>query len=109
MNDEQFSERYAPAELIIAKFNELKDSALGKYFFLYFLHLMGYLTYKEENGESFFTDAQNTFIVPFPVIDSEAKYKELERVHRNLEKFFEFLKKQGPPAESYSLNLLENI
>ena len=76
MNEEKFSENSLPAELIAAKFIELKDSAISKYFFLYFLNLMGYLTYKEENGEAVFADDNNTFKVPMPIIDSEEKYKE---------------------------------
>jgi hypothetical protein len=111
MNEKQYNEGPAPADIITAKFDEFKDSSLGKYFFLYFLHLLGHLSYREENGESVFSDKQNTVKVPVPVIDSEAKYKELENINNDLEKFFEFLKQQAasPATESYSLNLLDDI
>src|SRR5688572_18325571 len=99
MNEEKFEEKNSPAELIQAKYLEIKDNAYGKYFFLYFLHLMGYLTYVEENSISIFSDKNNTFKVPLPLIDSEAQYQELEKVHQTLENFFEFLKKQGPEEE----------
>jgi hypothetical protein len=109
MNEQPLKQNYSPAELIQAKFLELKDFSSGKYFFLYFLHLMGYLTYEEANGESVFSDNKNTFKVPLPMIDSEAQYRELEKVHLSLENFFEFLKNQEPSAESFELKLLENF
>jgi hypothetical protein len=81
-------------DVLQAKYLELKDSLIGKYFFLYFLHLMEYLEYKEENGNSVFFDSENTFVVPLPFIDSHEKYLELERINRNLEKFSILLKKR---------------
>lgn len=81
-------------DVLQAKYLELKDSSIGKYFFLYFLHLMEYLEYKEENGNSVFFDSENTFVAPLPFIDSHEKYLELERINRNLEKFSILLKKR---------------
>lgn len=81
-------------DVLQAKYLELKDSSIGKYFFLYFLHLMEYLEYKEENGNSVFFDSENTFIVPLPSIDSSEKFSELERINKNLEKFSILLKKR---------------
>jgi hypothetical protein len=102
-------DNFSAASLLEAKYRELKDSPFSKYFFLYFLHLLGHFNYSEENGESVFTAESKTLRVPLPVIDSAEKYKEMENIHNNLASFFEFLKQQGEPVEAFQLNLLENI
>jgi hypothetical protein len=112
MNEEKQSKNSSPAELIEAKFRELKYSQFSKYFFLYFIHLLGHLNYNEENGQAVFSDKKSKFIVPLPVIDSEEQFNELERIHKKLEMFYVHLKTLEPedhPEEIMKLNLLENI
>ncbi len=107
MSEANYFEEYSPIELIKIKFIELKDSPIGKYFFLYFLHLNGSLTYKEENNQCVYSNGEDVFIVPLPVIDSEEKYRELERVHKNLEKFSVYLKNKVENFDKFEIKLLD--
>ncbi|MFN8575480.1 MAG: hypothetical protein U0354_01360 [Candidatus Sericytochromatia bacterium] len=107
MTEINYNEDFDPIELIKLKFIELKDSQIGKYFFLYFLHLAGVLDYKEKDGDCTFSNSDNIFNVSLPVVDSEETYRELERVHKNLEKFFSYLKSQVEKLESLKINLLD--
>ena len=110
MIDESTSvNQYSPSELIKHKFMELKDNPMSKYFFLYFLHLMDLLDYQETSGQCIYSRGETIFEVPLPVIDSREKYLELESLHKNLEKFFNFLKKQNVDSEVMDFNLLEDI
>lgn len=107
MSEQISLEEYNPIELIKIKFLELKDSPIGKYFFLYFLHLNGILTYKEEKDQCVYSKGETIFIVPLPIIDTAEKYRELERVHRNLEKFFVYLKARVQDFEKLEIQLLD--
>ena len=107
MNDANYLDEYDPVELIKIKFIELKDSPIGKYFFLYFLHLSGMLNYKEDQDQCTYSKDDTIFTVPLPVIDSEEKYIELQRVHKNLEKFFTFLKTKIEDFETIEIQLID--
>lgn len=108
MNSEiEYTENFDHIELIKLKYLELKDSMIGKYFFLYFLHLNGILDYKEQNSQCIFSNKDTTFEVPLPIIDSDEKYRELERVHKNLEKFSLFLKSKAHEFKNLEINLID--
>lgn len=101
------NENFDPIELIKLKFIELKDSSIGKYFFLYFLYLNGVLDYKEEKDQCIYSKDETVFTVPLPIIDSEEKYRELERVHKNLERFFASLKSKVGEVEKLQITLID--
>lgn len=97
------------SDLLQAKYLELKDSPIGKYFFLYFLHLLGSLTYHEKANLAIYTSGNNTFEVPLPIIDSKEQFVELERVHKNLERFFNSLKKKFGELSDRKLELITDL
>lgn len=107
MTEINYNENFEPLELIKLKFLELKDSMIGKYFFLYFLHLNGMLNYKEQDKICTFSNNEVSFSVPLPIIDSEEKYRELERVHKNLEKFSSYLKTKVNEFENIEIKLID--
>lgn len=107
MIENNYNEELEPIELIKLKFIELKNSMIGKYFFLYFLHLNGILDYKEQGTECVFSNNNDVFNIPLPIIDSEEKYRELDRIHKNLEKFFAYLKSRVNELESIEIKLLD--
>ncbi|MBC7473570.1 MAG: hypothetical protein H7263_04710 [Candidatus Sericytochromatia bacterium] len=111
MSQKPISE-YSISELVQAKFLELRDNKMSKYFFLYFLHLMGFLDYSEEKNVCTYSKDNTIFKVEMPVIDSHEKYSELERLHKNLEKFFNTLKKNYESELNYEameIHLLDDL
>lgn len=94
------------SKFLAKKYLELNGSEIGKYFFLYFLHLSGKLAYHEENGTGIFRTADKEYRAMVPVIDTEEKYREMAWVHRKLERISEKLKDFNDLPAS-DLNLLE--
>lgn len=74
-------------EFLKLKYLEYKDNETSKYFFLYFLHLLGFFDYEEKDGKAEFSNIETSIEVPLPIIDSDEKFNEMESVHRSLEMF----------------------
>lgn len=96
-------------DLLKAKYLEIKDSQIGKYFFMYFLHLMGFLGYEEKDTIAIYSDKKDIFKVDLPIIDSKEKFDELERIHKNLEKFSKLIKKKFKEQENQGLSFISDL
>ena len=87
-------------------FGENKQNPLSRYFYLYFLHLLGKLNYREEDGMAVFFAQDYHFSVPLPIIDSEENYREIEKTNSDLQTLFSDLKEKmaEPP-----LNFIQDL
>ena len=65
-------------EFLKLKYLEYKDNETSKYFFLYFLHLLGFFDYEEKDGKAEFSNIETSIEVSLPIIDSDDKFNEIK-------------------------------